>query len=720
MTASMRIDLEHCYGIKKLEHEFDFSNNRSFAIYAPNGSMKSSFAQTFEDIALGNSSKDRIFPDRNTSRTVVDSEGNELPPENVVVIQPYDEVYGHTEKTSTLLVDSTLRTEYENLHKDIDEAKNRFLKKLKEQSGTKKNIEEEVSATFTRSSKNFFIAVNRIESEIQNQEESPFDEVRYDVVFDDKVLAFLNTKDFQTAINDYVEKYNELLDESTYFKRGVFNYYNAETIAKNLADNGFFDANHTVNLNAEEITEIKTRQELEELINQEKEAISTDEELKKKFAEIDKQLNRNVTLRTFRDYLQDNQELVANLANVEQFREDVWKSYIVSHKSLYKELVKTVKAADERKKEIEEAAKGQKTQWEDVIEIFNNRFFVPFSLEAKNREAVILGYEPLLELGFTFKDGEDKAELDKNELLKSLSTGEKKALYILNIIFEVEARKKSQNASLFVIDDIADSFDYKNKYAIVEYLREISEEEFFNSIILTHNFDFFRTITNRVVAYSNCLMAFKSDGEISLRQATGINNIFVNDWKNDFYNDNKKKIASIPFMRNILEYTKGQEDDGFVRLTSLLHRKQDSDGILVTELHQLFNSMFDIDGEDSDQPVLELIEETAKECLTADEGVNFENKVVLSIAIRLNAEKYMIDKIDDHEFVSSIVKNQTIKLFTKFKEIFSDDRLSIDTLQRVVLMTPESIHLNSFMYEPILDMSDEHLKQLYSEVEVLT
>jgi len=31
-------------------------------------------------------------------------------------------------------------------------------------------------------------------------------------------------------------------------------------------------------------------------------------------------------------------------------------------------------------------------------------------------------------------------------------------------------------------------------------------------------------------------------------------------------------------------------------------------------------------------------------------------------------------------------------------------------------MTPENIHLNSFMYEPILDMSNEYLKQLYSDV----
>jgi hypothetical protein len=41
---------------------------------------------------------------------------------------------------------------------------------------------------------------------------------------------------------------------------------------------------------------------------------------------------------------------------------------------------------------------------------------------------------------------------------------------------------------------------------------------------------------------------------------------------------------------------------------------------------------------------------------------------------------------------------------------------NIQVLQRVVLMTPENIHLNSFMYEPILDMSDEHLRKLYTAV----
>jgi len=47
----LNIDLENCYGIKKLKTQFDFSQGKAYAIYAPNGAMKTSLAQTFKDIA---------------------------------------------------------------------------------------------------------------------------------------------------------------------------------------------------------------------------------------------------------------------------------------------------------------------------------------------------------------------------------------------------------------------------------------------------------------------------------------------------------------------------------------------------------------------------------------------------------------------------------------------------------------------------------------------
>jgi hypothetical protein len=715
---NLNFELENCYGIKKLQAQLDFSQHKAYAIYAPNGAMKTSLAQTFKDIAGGTASKDRIFPDRVCIRKITDETGIDLPKESVLVIRPYDEEFGHTEKTSTLLVDSRLRKEYEELHIEIDKSKGIFLKALKEQSNSKKDLGKEISSTFTKSDDEFYRALIRVKDEVLAQKDSPFADIIYDRIFDEKVLNLLGAKDVKTAIESYIKKYNELLSASTYFKKGTFNYYNAATIAKNLADNGFFNANHSVNLNADEKLEITSQKQLEELIAKEKELISNDKELRKKFDALEKLMYKNATVRNFKDYLEGHEELLPKLANIESFKEEIWKSYFKVRIETYKDLIEKYQAAEKRKLEIEEEAGKQRTQWESVIDIFNSRFFVPFKLTAKNRVSVILGQEPMLSLGFIFEDGVDQAPLERAALMQVLSTGEKRALYILNIIFEVEARKKAKQETVFVIDDIADSFDYKNKYAIIQYLKDIAEEPYFNQIILTHNFDFFRTINSRFVKYSHCLMALRCSDGISLKQAAGIKNIFVNDWKPNFFTDAKKKIASIPFIRNIIEFTKGDKDPDFIKLTSLLHWKSDSASITQGSLDEIYNSVFCTTGTSADQtsPMVDIIQYEANKCLRVEDGINFENKIVLSIAIRIAAEKFMVEKICDTKFVDCIYANQTPTLLKKFKELSGDDINQIETIQRVILMTPENIHLNSFMYEPILDMSDDHLKKLYEDV----
>ena len=715
----IRVDLQNCYGIKSLKTEFDFSKARAIALYAPNGAMKSSFAETFADVSAGEPSRDRVFPKRQTSRAISDENDVELKPETVVVLRPYDEVFGDAEKTSTLLVDNALRAEYEKLIKDIEDAKRTFLKAIREISGSRKLGEEEISLAFTKSPEAFREALVNVREEVSGQADAPYAEIKFDRVFDDKILAFLATKDFKTALQEYIEKYDQLISASQYFRKGAFNYYNASLVAKNLAASGFFAAKHTVTLSGGDSVEIRSEKELEALIQKEKDAISSDPDLRKKFAEIEKQLEKNADLRNFHAYLLENEALLPKLTDIDAFRQELLKSYFKATTDLYADLVERYIKTEERKREIEEAAGKQRTQWERVIEIFNNRFFVPFTLVAKNKVAVMLRENTALNLTFSFKDGADEALLERDTLLTALSTGEKKALYVLNIIFEVEARSKSKQETVFVVDDIADSFDYKNKYAIIEYLRDISEVPHFAQIILTHNFDFFRTISSRFVPRNNCFMAFKTEKGLLLDKAEGVTNIFVKDWKKEFFSNPKKKVASIPFIRNMIEYTRGAADPEYVKLTALLHWKApDSGKITIGELDAAFRSVFGGTAKSADaaKPVAELMVETVTECLNADHGFNFENKIVLSIAIRLLAEQYMIKRIAEPEFVAGIKYSQTGRLFGKFKEKFPTEEQTIRVLQKVILMTPESIHLNSFMYEPILDMSDDHLRRLYGEM----
>jgi dephospho-CoA kinase len=711
--------LEHCYGIRKLDTVLDYSRSSTVAIYAPNGAMKSSLANTFDDITNSLPSKDRIFPARVTRREVTDETGAELAPSDVLVLRPYEEVAGQGGETATLLVNLTLRHEYEALHSEINAARAAFTKAVKAQAKTKRDVDREISLTFTASADQLDVALNRIKDELALQEDAPFADVPYDIVMDEKVEAFLATGDFRTAIDDYVKKHNELLAASKYFKKGSFNYYNAANVAKQLKDNGFFEAQHTVRLNGDEKVEITSEAQLAELIKQEKEKISQDADLRKKFEAIEKQIQKNATLRDFEAYLQDHEELLPELANLSSFKEKLWKSYIKSNYELYALMLEKIQLVDARTKDIREQAAKEKTLWQTVIDIFNDRFVVPFRLEVANKVQVMLGVETVPRLGFIFTDGGDELPVDRSALLQALSTGEKKAFYVLNMLFDIEVRRQSGKETLVIVDDIADSFDYKNKYAIVQYLSDLAEDPCFKLLILTHNFDFYRTIESRkLVQRHNCFMVSKTPQGVALQAAVGIKNVFVNVWKSGFYNDRRMKICCIPFMRNLIEYTKDDADADYVKLTSLLHWKSDSSLITVADLDGVYGRLFTSTGQSDNgaELVLDLIDAEARACLQAADGINFENKVVLAVATRLQAEKYMAGKINDAAWLATISANQTPTLLSRYTQLFAGEVTNIRVLQKVTLMTPENIHLNSFMYEPILDMSDQHLRRLYTDV----
>lgn len=74
----------------------------------------------------------------------------------------------------------------------------------------------------------------------------------------------------------------------------------------------------------------------------------------------------------------------------------------------------------------------------------------------------------------------------------------------------------------------------------------------------------------------------------------------------------------------------------------------------------------------------------------------------------------MLNKLNQ-EFEST--NNQTRELYDAIKkELFDDEKRVI---QKVLMITPENIHINSFMFEPILDISLDHLYTCFEEVKKL-
>lgn len=716
----VKVDLKYCYGINSLLYEFDFDDRSTYAIYSPNGVMKTSFAKTFKDLSKDIKSEDQIFPENKAIR-VITNDNNDILPENVFVIEPYNETY-KSEKVSVLLVNAKLKNEYETIHLDIDEKKDALLKPLIKLSGLRANIEETISTVFTKVPTEFYKAISGIKDEVIDDEHPKFDNIVSKKVFSEKIESLLETPDVREKIEQYIRKYDELIAGSKYFKKGIFNHTNASTIAKNLKDNGFFKASHSIVLNSESGAQTVTdEKELTKIIEDEKQSILTNPDLVSIFDNLDKKLSANKEMRDFREYLIANINILPELNNFDSFKDKVWISYFKAQKELFIDLIQEYEKGKKGIEKILKQAKQETTQWASVIDEFNKRFSVPFKLSIGNQEQVILNSQaPIVE--FEFFDQNGKKSVTEADLRNVLSAGETRALYLLNIIFEVQARKASHIKTLFVIDDIADSFDYKNKYAIIEYLKDISEIDFFYQIVLTHNYDFFRTISGRLdMGRKQKLNTDKSNSEISIFTEKYQKNPFTH-WKTKLSNDNNILIASIPFVRNLAEFTGDKAT--FLKLTSLLHYKKDTNNITIKDLEDLFKSVLkdqsDLALKNPTQSVIKLIFSVCDALLAeSNDQIDLEKKISLSIAIRLKAEIFMVKEISDDVFWESISYNQAYQLSERYLQDPNVDSHKAKIIDQVNLMTPENIHLNSFMYEPILDMSNHHLKSLYREVKNL-
>lgn len=545
----------------------------------------------------------------------------------------------------------------------------------------------------------------------------------YASIFDNKVSDLLRSEDFISNAREFSERYQQIFtQEGTIFKKDIFSPIKAERSFTTLKSHGYFDGGHLLYLNGDSspvgIAEVEERVKV--LLGK----IEDDQRLKSIKDSIANNAQTQVIARLFENLpMSEIESLLEGLKpeNQEAFKVILWRFYLESSPET-RTYLSLYSAAKEEIDSIEKEAAHLAPEWSAAVNLFNARFTdMPFRLTVENHAQAVLGKERA-KLAYAFKDDDGKeVKLGRDEL-KTLSQGEKRALYLLNFIFEIEAKSKKNHETIFIIDDIADSFDYKNKHAILQYLEDIEERNNAYQIILTHNYDFFRSLT-KFVHRQRCLMANKHPDRIELVTAEGVQNYFLGILKRDFHKSLRAMCASIPFTRNIIEYTKSEEHPDYLKLTSLLHQKNDTDTITHKNFVDIYNSTFCCQHPGTERPIKDIIYEQAEAIFISpfQTGLNLEDKVVMSMAIRLRAETYMLTKI--REALNSpeywcTDKSQFGKLLGKYINHYSNSP-SIQTLRRVSVTVSSNIHLNSFMYEPILDLSIGHLSELYCDVKSL-
>ncbi len=766
----LSVKLKYCHGIGRFCEDFSFYGGndpcKTHLIYAANGIMKSSFTKTFQSIQNDNAKdiKDHVNDSAKPSFEIYaytpDGKKQAITPNEICAIPSFYDlnqalncfVDNSSKHATSLLVDPKLKGEFDVIYSDIEEKEVALLKDLAILSRLKKseNTLDELLMSFGY--KNFLELLIGLKDQIELfSDELELSNLDYSVIFNKKVIDEIDKNDnFKTHLEEYLSRYDELIKGSKYFKEGVFGLVNQESIQDSLSKNKFFNANHGLVLNdktgVEKEKKISTIEEMESIFKQEYSKIVNDEELGKRFEKFKKLLNnQNQELRNFKELIErkrsDGKDILHLIPDPKEFKKKTWLAYLKKKQDDLNSLLDLYLKNKNKLDEITAKANSETKRWQETIDEFQKRFNAPFKYIIENTSDSVLG-KTLPQLKTVYVDINEKpTPMAFEQLKRILSTGELRAFYILNILFEIEYRRKNKQRTLFVFDDVADSFDYKNKYAIVEYLSEILEEEFFYGIILTHNFDFFRTLKSRL-SNKKAWIAEKKEIEIKGLKLYEIKLDKAGKEELDPFDLLRDKlikgsasddelVCMIPFARNLIEYTKGKDDPDYKKLTALLHIKSTTSSIKFSELIQIYKNVFGITyniefGSINDGAcILDAIYRLAYDLESSnDVAFRIKSKLILSIASRLKTEEYMIKKIEEitgESFdLGTITRDQFRELYQIFLEKTNknevDLKKELKIIKSVSLITPEHIHINSFMFEPILDMSFDEIKAIHNEV----
>lgn len=737
---------KNCYGLKQFNlQNINFFRCNKALIYAPNGVMKSSLSKVFDDISKGATTCDRIFQNvvsnysvtHYTSRYVYSSANRTQPTatDRIYVVNTFNNSFEFTKETvSTLLADETTRNAYNVLMAQFSGEIRQIEEKLRVLTGlTKSQIKgkliTDLGLTGTADWTDIFEKLNELYATRRTFEY--LNDCTYSELFNDKAMAVYGKQEFLNSIEEYISSLNILLENNPILN-DRFTDRNAETLGKEMAKHNLFNAQHTICLK-DGTTVIHSLEEWNFVVNEQLDRLYSSPELSTVFQKLKKMLTSNGEVSRLRDIIVAHREIIPALSDIPALKVQTWLDCFSKLDMSFDDYYRNISQYTAQIKVLYEQASAQSARWQTVVNKFNRRFRVPFEVRIENKANFLLKDEAP-NLSFKYTRGmiaQQSATLKKDDLMVSLSTGEKRALYLLYILFDLERIRQQATAGggqfLIVADDIADSFDYKNKYAIIEYLNDLGNTSGIDLLILTHNFDFYRTVKLRLgVARNHCYIAQRDEeGIVSITefkyQKDFFKNVVIKDIKDgNIINDDKKKllISSIPFYRNLCEYS-GKEVE-YSRLTCFLHLKTtplDTLTVKISDLWNLINPFLNnttFSGADEDYYTA--VTRVANTCVADNTNeVLLDNKLVIAIAIRLLTEKFMKNTlISNGKACSDADSNQTRKWFNQVKRFLTPAQISV--IEEVNLITPESIHLNSFMFEPLIDISNWALKDLYTRV----
>ena len=594
---SIQIEIKNGYGIVDFKHDFKYEDDKNgsychfYGLYAQNGTMKSSFAKTLSNYSKGEAVTDEIYQ-VSGSCTV-----SGIDPENILSYPSYGGRVYLSDNAAYLVANQEAKDVYTKASKDVIEAFNKLKSKVSEVTKTKDGGDEAIIEDYYRrfvtkeevASITLPAVITLLKANLPEIKKGKiqFCDVSLNVFNSSNFKKFITKEKYRGLFDRLVKAYDEMRASPTYYREG-FDSRSAHTLIKALEKSKYFNAKHEVVLRDSEDKRTKNINNKEEMESY----LKTDfDRIIEADPGIEKPLNQLIadfsvgTNGEARRIIEDisRRDILLFMGDEDRFYKNMWFGYL---SGCVEEIENLLNVHDKSKLKIEEAlskADNADTEWQDVIDIFNDRFSsLPYRIDIANKKDTIV--EDLISPIFEFKfrnprnPGMPHKERPDNSgqlsiLGRALSNGERKALYLLNIICDVKKKLKDGVDTLLVLDDVVESFDYRNKYAFFEYLQELASQNSQLYIIsLTHNFDFFRLVYEKL--YPKNKEQFRlviSDEKNNLSAEEMFDPRVFGNYKKDATTDKSAWVTMIPFARNIVEFQHGKSHDDYKELTKALH-----------------------------------------------------------------------------------------------------------------------------------------------------
>lgn len=744
---SIQIEIKNGYGIVDFKHKFEYKDGTTggccnfYGLYAQNGTMKSSFAKALFNYSQGTAVSDEIY--QIPGSCVVSG----IEPEDILSYPSYDGRVYLSENATHLVANHEAKKVYAEASKDVIEAFNKLKSKISEVTKKKDDdsgsviedyyyrfVSKEQMKSVTLPAVTTLVRANLPEIK---QGKAQFCDISLDVFNSSNFKKFITNKKYSGLFGSLVKAYDEMRASPTYYREG-FDSSSAHTLIKALEKSKYFNAKHEVVLKDGEDKRTKNINNKEELENYLKTDFDRIIELYPNLKAALNQLIADFSVGTngeVRRIIEDKsrRDILLFMGDEDRFYKNMWFGYL---SGCIEEIESLLKVHDGSKSKIEEALKkadNADTEWQDVIDIFNDRFSsLPYRIDIANKKDAIVEdlVSPIFEFKFRnlrnrnmpYRERPDNSG-QLSMLGRVLSNGERKALYLLNIIFDVKKKLQDGADTLLVLDDVVESFDYRNKYAFFEYLQELASQNSQLYIIsLTHNFDFFRLVYEKL--YPKNKEQFRlvvSDENNNLSAEEMFDPRVFGNYKKDAATDKSAWVTMIPFARNIVEFQYGKNHDDYKELTRALHTLDDE--ITTGQIQQHLQSIVSVTDTPFDESlnIHEAIIRYAKEVATnAYDGFSLKDNLVLAIGTRLCIERYIINKISEEDYRNAVSKERdlTRKLLVLYSNNCSDSNKQTlsKMFNKAAAIVDGTIHINSFMYEPLVDVGTWEMKKMFNEI----